>query len=307
MSAGLRVLRRRGASACRGPIICAVAWIRRPARSRRRPPAKKFPTPLPGPTPAAVRPLLGAAPAPAPSRLPQPEPFADLYEPHRPYVQHYTLHRPSSAGVPLRSRPPDFRYPWAVESNAANRDNASEEARVLPLALFAVEHNSKKRLLFDVSSRNIRGITSMLFPDAFVEFESCGWLLMVRRKPFYFQEQVVFLVHPSTGRRIDMPVLRSPNSGYFVFYVDPRGSGTPLVVACIQIMSVVPTVHVACPGDVYWCVHKHTCQLHPSEAMCRSIHNTLIMDVALVGTQAVYLCEGGRREESLHFPSKRTW
>ncbi|XP_020174410.1 uncharacterized protein [Aegilops tauschii subsp. strangulata] len=175
-----------------------------------------------------------------------------------------------------------------MESDSVNRDDPSEEARVLPLALFAMEHNSKKRLLFDVSSGNICGITSALFPDAFVEFESCGWLLMVRHKPFHFQEQVVFLVHPSTGRRIDMPVLRSPDKCYFVFYADPRrGSGAPLVVACVQIMSVVPTVHVACPGDVYWCVHKHTCQLHLSEAMCKSFHNTLIMDVALVGTQAV--------------------
>ncbi|XBI02746.1 hypothetical protein VPH35_131253 [Triticum aestivum] len=137
-----------------------------------------------------------------------------------------------------------------MESHAVDRDNASEEAR--------------KRLLFDVSSGNIRGITSALFPDAFVEFESCGWLLMVRHKPFHFQEQVVFLVHPSTGRRIDMPVLRSPDNG------------APLVVACIQIMSVVPTVHVACPGDVYWCVHKHT---YPSTLS--------VMDMALVGTRAV--------------------
>ena len=90
---------------------------------------------------------------------------------------------------------------------------------------FAVEHNSKKRLLFDVSSGNIRGITSALFPDAFVEFESCGWLLMVRHKPFHFQEQVVFLVPPSTGRRIDMPVLRSPDKCYFFFYADPRVEG----------------------------------------------------------------------------------
>uniref|UniRef100_A0ACD5UHT3 Uncharacterized protein n=1 Tax=Avena sativa TaxID=4498 RepID=A0ACD5UHT3_AVESA len=108
---------------------------------------------------------------------------------------------------------------------------------------------------------------------------------MVRHRPFDFREQIVFLVHPSTGRRIDLPVLRSPDQGYFVFYVDPRG--TPLVVACVQIMSVVPTVHVACPGDVYWCVHKHGSKPHLSKAMSRSIDNTLIMDVALIGTLAV--------------------
>lgn len=171
-----------------------------------------------------------------------------------------------------------------MEANPVNRNGSSEEVSV-PLALFAVECNSKKRLLFDVSSGNIRGISSTLFPDAFVEFENSGWLLMVRHKPFYFREQIVFLVHPSTGRRIDLPVLHSPNKGYFVFYVDPRG--TPLVVACVQIMSVVPTVHVVCPGDVYWCVHKHTSNLHLSEAMCRPIDNTLIMDVALIGTWVV--------------------
>ncbi|KAM0912569.1 hypothetical protein ACQ4PT_012726 [Festuca glaucescens] len=108
---------------------------------------------------------------------------------------------------------------------------------------------------------------------------------MVQRKPFYFREQIDFLIHPSTCKRIDLSVLHSPNKGYFVFYVGPRG--TPLVVACIQIMSVVPTVHVMCLRDVYWCVHKHTSNLHLSEAMCRPIDNTLITDVALIGTWVV--------------------
>ncbi|XBH87811.1 hypothetical protein VPH35_075200 [Triticum aestivum] len=138
-------------------------------------------------------------------------------------------------------------------------------AREVP-CMVEIPLSSKKRLLFDVSSGNIRGISSTLFPDAFVEFENRGWLLM----------QIVFLVHPTTGRRIHLPVLHSPNKGYFVFYVDPRGA--PLVVACVQIKSVVPTVHVTCHGDVYWCVHKHTSNLHPSEAMRRPMDNTWILD-----------------------------
>ncbi|XP_006657312.1 uncharacterized protein LOC102707132 [Oryza brachyantha] len=157
--------------------------------------------------------------------------------------------------------------------------NCTKQLQV-PVAVLAVELNSKKRLLFDVSSRKIRGITSTVFPDAFCEFENGGWLLMAKHKPFYFKEQTVFLVHPSTGKRIDLPVLRSPNEGFFVFYVGSRG--LPLVVAFIEIETAVPTVHVACPGDVYWSIYKHNS--HPEMSKEKSI---LIVDVALLGTRAV--------------------
>lgn len=176
-----------------------------------------------------------------------------------------------------------------------NKNGCSEEGQLqLPLALFAVERNSKKRLLFDVSSRKVRGISSVLFPDAFCESQNGGWLLMVQHKPFKLEEQIVFLVHPSTGRRIDLPLLRDASQGCFVAYIDSRGN--PLVVACIEIMTVFPTVHITCPGDVYWCVYKHIdnpfmpeamCRCGRSTPMCRCTKSTYIIDVALIGTQAV--------------------
>uniref|UniRef100_A0A0D9WTT8 KIB1-4 beta-propeller domain-containing protein n=1 Tax=Leersia perrieri TaxID=77586 RepID=A0A0D9WTT8_9ORYZ len=175
-------------------------------------------------------------------------------------------------------------------TNDTEKTNCSEELMV-PLALFAVELNSKKRLMFDVSSRTIRGITSTLFPDAFCEFENGGWLLMARHKPLYFKEQIVYLVHPSTGRRVDLPVLPCPNEGFFVFYVGSHGM--PLVVAFIEIMTVVPTIHIACPGDVYWSIYKHTSDPERSEPM-HKFKNTLILDVVLLGKQVVCVESHGK-------------
>lgn len=170
-----------------------------------------------------------------------------------------------------------------METNGTEKNNCSKELMV-PLALFAVELNSKKRLLFDVSSRKIHGVTSTVFPDAFCEFENGGWLLMAQHKPLSFQDQIVFLVHPSTGTHLDLPVLRSPNEGFFVFYVGSHGM--PLVVAFIEIMSAVPTAHIACPGDVYWSIYKHISDPEMSEAM-HKVQSALIVDVVLLGKQAV--------------------
>ncbi|OEL15483.1 hypothetical protein BAE44_0023501 [Dichanthelium oligosanthes] len=159
------------------------------------------------------------------------------------------------------------------------------------MAMFAVERSSKKRLLFDVSSRNIHGVSSSVFPDATCAFENGGWLLMVRHKPPDIKEQAVFLVHPSTGRRLDLPAFSSSSQGLFVFYVSSHGA--PLVVARVETLSFVPTVHVACPGDVYWSVYKHDVvdvDPPPCGSTSRAAHRqrrlvepASIVDVALLG------------------------
>jgi hypothetical protein len=87
----------------------------------------------------------------------------------------------------------------AEPSQTNDGSSCSEGAAVktkLPLAMFAVERSSKKRLLFHVSSRKIRGIRSSTFPDATCEFENGGWLLMIQHKPprRQQQQQVAFLV-----------------------------------------------------------------------------------------------------------------
>ncbi|EAZ38192.1 hypothetical protein OsJ_22543 [Oryza sativa Japonica Group] len=171
-----------------------------------------------------------------------------------------------------------------AESTA--RDSSLHTVQVFRCFCARLSHGNKckKRLLFDVSSRKIHGVTSTVFPDAFCEFENGGWLLMAQHKPLSFQDQIVFLVHPSTGTHLDLPVLRSPNEGFFVFYVGSHGM--PLVVAFIEIMSAVPTAHIACPGDVYWSIYKHISDPEMSEAMYK-VQSALIVDVVLLGKQAV--------------------
>ncbi|CAN6192997.1 unnamed protein product [Urochloa humidicola] len=175
-----------------------------------------------------------------------------------------------------------------MEAYAGNKSNCPEEVK-LPLALFAVERDSKKRLLFDVSSGKIRGVSSSVFPDATCAFENGGWLLMVQHKARYFREQTVFLVHPSSGKRLDLPVFHCREEGYqgfFVFYVGSQG--TPLVVARVEIWSIVPTLHIACPGDIYWSVYKHGVEPpHMSRNMRKLLERTRISDVALFGTQVI--------------------
>ncbi|XP_062234202.1 uncharacterized protein LOC133931353 [Phragmites australis] len=174
-----------------------------------------------------------------------------------------------------------------MEAYGVNKSNRSEELK-LPLALFAVKRNSKRRLLFDVSSREIRGVSSPVFPEATCAFENGGWLLMIRHKPLCFQEQIVFLVHPSSGRRLDLPAVHSCDKAFFVFYVDSHGA--PLVVARIEIWSLVPTIHIACPGDVYWSVYQHDADPPRISRAMRRVHEpTCFADVALLGTQAICL------------------
>ncbi|KAL6603535.1 hypothetical protein ACP70R_043896 [Stipagrostis hirtigluma subsp. patula] len=179
-----------------------------------------------------------------------------------------------------------------MEVHAGNISNCSEEVK-LPLALFAVDRNSKKRLLFDVSSRKIHGVRSSVFPDATCVFENGGWFLMMQHKPLYLQEQTVFLVHSSSGRRLDLPVIPSSDKGFFLFYVDSHGA--PLVVARVEMWSLVPTIHIACPGDVYWSVYEHDVDpLCNSRTMCRLLEPICIVDVALLGKEAICLDLNGQ-------------
>ncbi|CAL5049710.1 unnamed protein product [Urochloa decumbens] len=183
-----------------------------------------------------------------------------------------------------------------------NESDSSEESK-LPMALFTVEHSSKKRLLFDVSSRKLRGVSSSAFPYATCAFENGGWLLILQQKPPDFKQQAVFLVHPSTARQLDLPPLSSSNDGLFVFYVNSHGA--PLVVARIETLSFVPTVHIACPGDVYWSVYsykQHDTDVDPPACTSRAAQSGFlgkipepvsIADVALLGTQAVCLDANG--------------
>ncbi|KAI4970869.1 hypothetical protein ZWY2020_001783 [Hordeum vulgare] len=166
---------------------------------------------------------------------------------------------------------------------------ASSQQVKLPLALFTFESNKKKQLLFDPSTKKICGIISAAFADAICVFENGGWLLMLQHKQHGFQEQqeqTIFLVHASTGRRLELPACPSVVDGLFVFYVG--SSEVPLVVACIETISKVPTVHVACPGDIYWSVYKNM-----EDSSCLPQHPytrvkcTLIIDVVLLGKQAV--------------------
>jgi hypothetical protein len=119
-----------------------------------------------------------------------------------------------------------------TELNDMSESDSSEEVK-LPMALFAVERNSNKRLLFDVTTQKIRGVSSSVFPNATCAFENGGWLLMVQPKPLDFKEQAVFLVHQGTSRRLDLPAFGSSSNGLFVFYVNSHG--TPLVVARVQL------------------------------------------------------------------------
>jgi hypothetical protein len=100
-----------------------------------------------------------------------------------------------------------------MEAYDGNKSNCSEGVKQLPLAMFAVERNSKKRPLFDVSSSKIRGVSSYVFPDATCAFENRGWLLMIRHKPCHFQEQSAFLVHPSSGKQLNLPVFPCREQG----------------------------------------------------------------------------------------------
>nr|CAB3471358.1 unnamed protein product [Digitaria exilis] len=178
------------------------------------------------------------------------------------------------------------------------------------MAMFTMDRSSKKRLLFDVTTRTIRSVTSSVFPDATCAFENGGWLLMIQRnKPpppvaFVEQQAAFFLIHPTTGTRLDLPPLSpSSSSGFFVFYVNSHGA--PLVVAHVEAISLVPTVHVACPGDLFWSVYKHDVDVAAMEEEThqhqpwrrqqrrRLVEPVSIADVALVGTQAVCLDAGG--------------
>ncbi|KAM0915322.1 hypothetical protein ACQ4PT_010929 [Festuca glaucescens] len=164
---------------------------------------------------------------------------------------------------------------------------ASAQQAKLPLALFALESNSKKRLLFDLSTKKIRGVVSAVSADATCVFENGGWLLMIQHKKQCFEEQhleTIFLVHASTGRRVDLPPCPSVVDRLFVFYIGSHEM--PLVVVCIETISKVPTVHVACPGDVYWSVYKNDGS-HLLQDPHRRIKFTLIVDVILLGKQAV--------------------
>jgi len=176
-----------------------------------------------------------------------------------------------------------------MEAYDGNKSNCSQGVKQLPLAMFAVERNSKKRLLFDVSSRKIRGVSSYVFPDATCAFENRGWLLMIRHKPCHFQEQSAFLVHPSSGKQLNLPVFPCREQGYegfFVFYVGSHG--IPLVVARFEIWSIVPTVHIACPGDTYWSAYKYGVEPpHMSRTTRRLLERTWIADLALLGTQVI--------------------
>lgn len=115
-----------------------------------------------------------------------------------------------------------------MEANVVSMESSSKEVN-LPLALLSLERNSKKHLLFDLSSKQTRGICRQrsTFMRKLCAFENRGWLLMLQHKPLHSEEQTVFLV----------------------FYVDSHGS--PLV---IEIMCDLSTVRTACPGDVYWSV-----------------------------------------------------
>jgi hypothetical protein len=157
----------------------------------------------------------------------------------------------------------------------------------------------------------IRGVSSSsVFPDATCAFENGGWLLMLRRKPpvggVEEDQAAVFLIHPGTGRRLDLPVApygSANDGGLFVFYVDSRG--TPLVVTRVETLSFVPTVHVACPGNVYWSVYEHDvdvdvnvdppppCASRAPRRRRRLLEPASIVDVALLGTQAVCLDANG--------------
>ncbi|RLM55347.1 hypothetical protein C2845_PM10G21330 [Panicum miliaceum] len=136
-----------------------------------------------------------------------------------------------------------------TELNGMSESDSSEEVK-LPMALFAVERNSNKRLLFDVTNQKIRGVSSSVFPNATCAFENGGWLLMWWRAS-----------------------------------------------------SFVSTVHVACPGDVYWSVYKHGADADPPPCSApraaqrqrqrRLLEPVSIVDVALLGTQAVCLDANG--------------
>uniref|UniRef100_A0ACD5UHG8 Uncharacterized protein n=1 Tax=Avena sativa TaxID=4498 RepID=A0ACD5UHG8_AVESA len=173
---------------------------------------------------------------------------------------------------------------------------ASSQQVKLPFALFALESNGQKRLLFDLSTKKIHGVVSATFADATCVFENGGWLLMIQHKQQGFQEQhlqTIFLVHASTGRRVDLPACPSVVDGLFVFYIGSHE--VPLVVACIETVSKVLTVHVACPGDVYWSVYKNMDDSsHLLQDPHRRIKFTLIVDAVLLGKQAVCVDYNGK-------------
>lgn len=170
---------------------------------------------------------------------------------------------------------------------------ASSQQAKLPLALFALESNSKKRLLFDLSTKKIRGVVCTAYPDAICVFENGGWLLMIQHKRQGIEEEhleAIFLLHARTSRRVDLPACPSVVDGLFVFYIGSHE--VPLVVACIETISGVPTVHVTCPGDMYWSVYKNTSHLLQDPP--RRIKCNLIVDVVLHGKQAVCVDYYGR-------------
>ncbi|WVZ94935.1 hypothetical protein U9M48_040761, partial [Paspalum notatum var. saurae] len=183
-----------------------------------------------------------------------------------------------------------------------NKTNFSEQMKQFPLSMLTVEHGSKKRLLFDVSSRKIHGVSSSVFPDATCAFENGGWLLMIQDNSQ--GQQTVFLVHPNSGRQLHLPPVLCPRDrGVFVFYVNSHG--TPLVVARIEIWSFVPTDHIACPGDGYWSVYTHDGVDLGGSSSGVPPEPTCIVDVALSGTQAVCLDLSG---EVLMFDvTEMTW
>jgi hypothetical protein len=123
------------------------------------------------------------------------------------------------------------------------------------------------------------------------KIKRCSSYIRPRRQ----QQQVAFLVHAESGRRLDLPAPPlSREKGFFVFYVGSHG--TPLFAACVEFCSAVPTIHIACPGDVYWSVYKHGAEpphMLP-EARRRLFVRTCIVDVALVKTHAICLEHSGQ-------------
>uniref|UniRef100_A0A0D9WTT9 KIB1-4 beta-propeller domain-containing protein n=1 Tax=Leersia perrieri TaxID=77586 RepID=A0A0D9WTT9_9ORYZ len=166
----------------------------------------------------------------------------------------------------------------------------------LPLALLNLEHKSKKRLLFDLSTKQTHGITDntvFSFPDgATLAFENGGWLLMVQNSRHGFRErtlQTVFLVHTSNGRRVDLPRFRTVANGLFLFYVDSHGE--PLVAA--YEIQVSDTIHIACPGDMSWSTYKND-DTDAFQSQQRTTAFTLIVDAALRGKKVIWIDNHGR-------------